>query len=91
MHSQRINEALTNTWIKTTDDGEVNCAHCDCMAGLGEVCSHVEAVLFYVEAVRRSKSCTDVPCSWSMQGHRNRSGQSGHVLTSFGSSNVKSS
>ena len=66
MHSQRVNETLTNTWIKTTDDGEVNCTHCDCMAGLDEVCSHVGAILFYVEAVRRSKSCTDVPCSWSM-------------------------
>ena len=66
MHSQRINEALTNTWIKTTDDGEVDCTHCDCMAGLDEVCLHVGAILFYVEAVRRNKSCTDVPCSWSM-------------------------
>ena len=66
MHSQRINEAPSNTWIKSTKDGEVNCAHCDCMAGLDEVCSHVGAILFYVEAVRHNKSCTDVPCSWSM-------------------------
>ena len=66
MHSQRINEAPSNTWIKSTKDGEVNCAHCDCMAGLDEVCSHVGAILFYVEAVRHNKSCTDVPCSWSI-------------------------
>ena len=37
------------------------------MAGLGEVCSHVGAVLFYVEAVHRvkgSSTCTQMPCSW---------------------------
>ena len=62
----RINEPPSNTWIKTTKDGEVNCAHCDCMAELDEVCSHVGAILFYVEAVRRNKSYMDVPCSWSM-------------------------
>lgn len=69
MHSQRVNEPLSNTWIKTTKDGEVNCAHCDCMAGLGEVCSHVGAVLFYIEATRRAKSCTDLPCPWNMPSH----------------------
>ena len=34
--------------------------------GLMKVCSHVGAILPYVEAVRRNKSCTYVPCSWSM-------------------------
>ena len=42
------------------------CAHCDCMAGLGEVCAHVGAVLFYIEATHRIKSCTEVPCTWNM-------------------------
>jgi len=42
------------------------CAHCDCMAGLGEVCSHVGAILFYIEATHRIKSCTEVPCAWNM-------------------------
>ena len=32
------------------------CAHCDCVAGLGEVCSHVGAVLFYIEATHRIKA-----------------------------------
>ncbi len=27
--------------------GEVCCAHCNCMAELGEACSHIAAVLFY--------------------------------------------
>ena len=34
------------------------------MAGLGEVCSHIAAVLFYVDAVYRNKTCTEIPCQW---------------------------
>jgi len=34
------------------------------MAGLGEVCSHIAAVLFYVDAVYYTKTCTEVPCQW---------------------------
>jgi len=44
-HSQWANESLLNPWIKTDNDGMVLCGHCDCMAGLGEVCSHVGALL----------------------------------------------
>ena len=47
-------------------DGVVMCAHCDCVAGLGEVCSHVGAILFYVESAYHVKSCTEVPCTWNM-------------------------
>jgi len=39
------------------------------MAGLSEICSHVGAVLFYVEAMKHTKSCTDVPCPWNMPSH----------------------
>ena len=45
-HSQKANEPLLNVWVKTHKDGVVMCAHCDCVAGLGEVCSYVGAVLF---------------------------------------------
>ena len=35
------------------------------MAGLGEVCSDVAAVLFYLESASRSKlTCTQVGCTW---------------------------
>ena len=43
------------------------CAHCDCMAGLGEVCSHVGAIPFYVESAYRVKNCTEVSCAWNMR------------------------
>ena len=65
-HSQRGNEPLLKVWIKTDEDGIVECGHCQCMAGLHEVCSHVGAILFYIEAVRCSKTCTDVSCQWAV-------------------------
>ena len=37
------------------------------MAGLGEACSHIAAVLFALEAntqVKKSMSCTSLPCTW---------------------------
>jgi len=37
------------------------------MAGLGEVCTHVAAVLFYLEALNRlegERMCTEGQCAW---------------------------
>ena len=37
------------------------------MAGLGEACSHVASLLFYLEAfyrTRETKSCTQEQCKW---------------------------
>ena len=35
------------------------------MAGLGEVCSHIGALLFYLESASHvSKSCTQIDCVW---------------------------
>lgn len=46
------------------------CAHCTCMAGLGETCSHVAALLFFVEFSNRhnEKSVTEKKCYWSGPG-----------------------
>lgn len=63
-HSQKANEPPLKVWVRTDHDGIVKCAHCQCMAGLGEVCSHVAAVLFYVDAAYRNKTCTEIPCQW---------------------------
>uniref|UniRef100_A0A1A8PLE3 SWIM-type domain-containing protein n=1 Tax=Nothobranchius rachovii TaxID=451742 RepID=A0A1A8PLE3_9TELE len=49
-HSQRSSETPLKTWIISKEDGEVIAAHCNCMAGLSESCSHVGAVLFSIEA-----------------------------------------
>ena len=49
-------------------NGEVCCAHCNYVAGLGETCSHIAAALFYLEAIARiqgtSKTCTQESCQW---------------------------
>lgn len=44
MHSQRLNEKYLSPWIIAKVDGQIECSHCDCVAGLGEVCTHVAAV-----------------------------------------------
>ena len=37
-------------WIIVEPSGEVLSAHCDCMVGLGECCSHVTLFLWAVES-----------------------------------------
>ncbi|CAN7999705.1 unnamed protein product, partial [Ixodes pacificus] len=66
-HSQSIRDALLRPWLLIKPDGEVQVAHCTCMSGLGEACSHVGAVLFYMEAVvrrRNDQACTDQDNAW---------------------------
>lgn len=66
-HSQRCNAGLLSCWLIIENTGEVCCAHCTCMAGLGEVCTHVAAVLFYLETAARINgipSCTQQQCQW---------------------------
>ncbi|KAK1904600.1 Exonuclease [Dissostichus eleginoides] len=41
-HSQALNSNPTSPWIVVQEDGTVVMAHCTCMAGLGEVCSHAQ-------------------------------------------------
>ncbi|CAC5358530.1 unnamed protein product [Mytilus coruscus] len=47
--SQRARDKPYELWVYLEKKiGTVYCAHCTCMAGLGEVCSHVGALLFKV-------------------------------------------
>ena len=66
-HSQTLSASPLKVWVCCKLDGEVMAAHCTCMAGCGEACSHVAAVLFAAEAntiVKQQLSCTSLPCSW---------------------------
>ena len=66
-HSQKLNDPPLKPWLAVSNDGCVISAHCTCMAGLGEVCSHIGAVLFAtIHAVEyiKNKSCTSKPCEW---------------------------
>lgn len=44
-HSQKLSAPPLNPWIALEQSGVVVCAHCTCMAGLGEVCSHIAALM----------------------------------------------
>ena len=67
-HPQRMNDPLVTLWIIANKVGSILSAHCiGCMAGLGECCSHIASVLFYVEfwtRVNGKLSCTQVKCTW---------------------------
>ena len=66
-HSQRQNDPPLQPWLSIQLDGMVQCAHCNCMVGLSEACSHIAAALFAVEtAVRLIKDTTytSKPCEW---------------------------
>ena len=54
----------------TKNDDEVMCVYCFCMAGLGEACSHIAALLFAAQTNIELKSqftCTSLSCSQSFQ------------------------
>ena len=42
-HSQSIASPLLHPWVAAERNGTIICAHCTCMAGLGEACSHIAA------------------------------------------------
>ena len=65
-HSQSISAQALKPWFAAEKGGMVICAHCTCMAGLGEACSHVSALLF---AVQSNLSCTSKLCSWLPPSH----------------------
>ena len=75
LHSQRINETPLKPWVIIADDGQVCCAHCTCMAGIAEACTHVGALLFKIEAavrIRGKKAVTDVPAYWKIPAGINK-------------------
>lgn len=56
-------------WVISEADGKVVGAHCNCMAGLGEACTHVGALLFTIEGtvkVRDSRTVTQEPAYWML-------------------------
>ncbi|XP_077495023.1 uncharacterized protein LOC144106157 isoform X1 [Amblyomma americanum] len=65
--SQTLSKSY-KAWCIVKEDGTIESAHCTCMAGLGECCTHVAALLFRVEATAQyglnDPSPTDVACKW---------------------------
>lgn len=63
----RINGKNLEAWIICRLDGFIELCHCTCIAGLGEACSHVAALLFnceYMERKKNDQSVTDVSAYW---------------------------
>lgn len=66
-HSQALTATKLKPWVSLRKDGTVVCGHCTCKAGLGEVCSHITALLYALESAVKhleDRSCTDGPRQW---------------------------
>lgn len=66
-HSQRMSEKPLTPWVVCEKPGKVVSAHCNCMAGLGESCSHVASLLWAIEAGckrRDSLTVTEKKAYW---------------------------
>lgn len=67
MHSQRVRDTPLIPWIIADTSGTVHTGHCNCMAGLGETCSHIGALLFALECYvrqRETKTVTQEKAYW---------------------------
>ena len=67
MHSQRLSESPLLPCVICNKGGQVISAHCNCMAGLGESCTHIAATLFFIEASVKdifSRTVTQVKAYW---------------------------
>lgn len=66
-HSYSLSETPLKPWVAVRKTGKVECGHCTCMAGLAESCSHVAALLFWLETavrIHNDTTCTSRPNSW---------------------------
>jgi len=75
-HSQRLNDTKLIPWLILEKSGDVLAPHCTCMASLGECCSHVGAVLFFLQYIslkksESEKSVTDVSAYWVTPSKKN--------------------
>ena len=49
-HSQKLQEKPLLPYVICELNGKIVARHCNCMAGLGESCSHVASLLWAIEA-----------------------------------------
>lgn len=68
-HSMRMNETPLKTWAAIESNAKIKNSHCDCVAGFGEVCTHVGILLFYL-LIMPDIACTSQPCSWVVKNPR---------------------
>ena len=64
-----MREKPLTPWVVAECTGKILAAHCDCVAGLGETCSHVASLLFAIESgvrIRDSMTVTQKKAYWVM-------------------------
>ena len=67
LHSQKLSEKPLQPWVVAEMDGRILNCHCNCVAGLGETCTHAAALLFSIEAMvemRDAKTVTQEKAYW---------------------------
>ena len=67
MHSQAVRSTALHPWLVSDENGSIITANCDCKAGLGATCTHVAAMLFYIEAairIRETPTVTQEKAYW---------------------------
>ena len=72
-HSQKLSERPPTAWFIAEIRGKVLSAHCSCMDGLGEACSHIGAILFYCRAATEKKDSVTVTAEkayWVLPSNR---------------------
>ena len=68
-HSQRLSETPLQAWFICGEEGNIITAHCNCMAGLGETCSHLASIMFFIEAavrLRDKQTVTQEAAYWKL-------------------------
>ena len=66
-HSMKMSQKPLTPWVVAEENGEIVAAHCDCMAGLGESCTHVASLLWAIESgvrIRDSMIVTEKKAYW---------------------------
>ena len=68
-HSYAATKDPLKPWVLIKCSGVVLVGHCTCMAGLADTCSHVGAILHWVEAavrIQKNVACTSKENKWIM-------------------------
>ncbi|KAK0134969.1 Protein YNG1 [Merluccius polli] len=83
-HSMRLSQKPLQPWVILSACGEVESAHCTCMAGVAEKCSHVAALLYKIDTAVRLRghvTPTDVEAYWVMPSNITKvQGVPGHAI-----------
>uniref|UniRef100_A0A1X7UTK9 SWIM-type domain-containing protein n=1 Tax=Amphimedon queenslandica TaxID=400682 RepID=A0A1X7UTK9_AMPQE len=72
-HSQKLREKPLMSWVICEVSGKAVSCHCNCIAGLGESCSHVAYLLWAIEAgvqLRDSLTVTQKKAYWVLPNSR---------------------